>query len=294
MTVVTVIVADNSVPYLVKAIKTVAVYIHLNHLSSIKDSTHSMQGKEVPSLARFFISASNLFGGMAYLSAAEREHIKVLRLRQGEVFTVCDGSGTDYTCELSKNEDGELVGRVIEKKPSKGEPSVDVTVYAALAKGDKNETVIQKCVELGAHGIVIFPSARCIVKLENDAAILKKTDRWQKIALEAAKQCGRGIIPVVKYATSFELAVDMAAKAELPLFLYENENKLGIHDAIIAKKDAKTISIFTGPEGGFDDSEAVYAMENGMTSVTLGPRILRCETAPMCGVTAAMLLTGNL
>ena len=245
-------------------------------------------------MARFFVAASNLFGGAAYLNKTELEHIKVLRLRQGEVFTVCDGNGTDYTCELTKNEDGELVGRILDKQPSKGEPSVDVTVYAALAKGDRNEKVIQKCVELGAREIVIFPSARCIVKLEGDAATAKKADRWQKIALEAAQQCGRGIIPIVKYVTSFELAVDLAAGAELALFLYENEDRLGIHDAVVSHADAKTISIFTGPEGGFEPWEAEYAQKHGMTSVTLGPRILRCETAPMCGVVAAMLLTGNL
>ena len=245
-------------------------------------------------MARFFISASNLFGGIAYLSSAEREHIKVLRLRQGEIFTVCDGNGTDYTCSLSKTEDGELCGKIVETKPTASEPSVKVSVFAALAKGDKNETVIQKCVELGAFEIVIFPSARCVAKLSGSAAVLRKTDRWQKIALEAAKQSGRGIVPQVRYVDSFEDAVAMAVSVDLPLFLYENEDKLSIHDAITQKTDCKTISIFTGPEGGFEDSEAAYAVEKGLLSVTLGPRILRCETAPMCAVTAAMLLTGNL
>lgn len=245
-------------------------------------------------MARFFITASNLFGGVAYLSSAELEHIKVLRLRQGEIFTVCDGNGTDYTCSLSKTETGELCGKIIEAQPSQGEPTVDVTVYAALAKGDKNETVIQKCVELGAHEIVIFPSARCVARLSNVAAVIKKTDRWQKIALEAAKQSGRGIIPKVRYVNSFGEAVSLAVSSELPLFLYENENKLSIHTAITKNPDCKTIAVFTGPEGGFDESEVEFAVKQGMLSVTLGPRILRCETAPMCAVTAAMLLTGNL
>ncbi|MBE6949001.1 MAG: 16S rRNA (uracil(1498)-N(3))-methyltransferase [Ruminococcaceae bacterium] len=245
-------------------------------------------------MARFFITASNLFGGIAYLSSAELEHIKVLRLRQGEIFTVCDGSGNDYTCSLAKTDSGELCGKIIETKPSLGEPTVKVTVYAALAKGDKNETVIQKCVELGAHDIVIFPSARCVARLNGDSAVVKKTDRWQKIAMEAAKQSGRGIIPKVRYVDSFGEAVALAVSAELPLFLYENEDKLSIHTAITEKPDVKTISVFTGPEGGFEESEAAYAVEQGMLSVTLGPRILRCETAPMCAVTAAMLLTGNL
>jgi 16S rRNA (uracil1498-N3)-methyltransferase len=235
-----------------------------------------------------------MFGGIAYLSSAEREHIKVLRLRQGEIFTVCDGSGNDYTCKLEKTEDGNLCGRIIETQPSVGEPTVKVSVFAALAKGDKNETVIQKCVELGAHEINIFPSARCVSRINGAAAAAKKTERWQKIALEAAKQSGRGIIPQVRYVEEFNIAVAMAANAELPLFLYENEDKLGIHDAIMSHRDARTISVFTGPEGGFDDSEAAFAVEKGMLSVTLGPRILRCETAPMCAVTAAMLLTGNL
>lgn len=245
-------------------------------------------------MARFFISASNLLGGIAYLSSAELEHIKVLRLRQGEIFTVCDGSGNDYTCSLSKTEAGELCGKIIDAQPSQGEPTVDVTVYAALAKGDKNETVIQKCVELGAHDIVIFPSARCVARLDSSSAILKKTGRWQKIALEAAKQSGRGIIPQVRYVNSFDDAVELAVSADIPLFLYENENRLSIHTAITEHSGCKTISVFTGPEGGFEESEAEFAVSHGMLSVTLGPRILRCETAPMCAVTAAMLLTGNL
>lgn len=245
-------------------------------------------------MARFFISASNLFGGIAYLSSAEREHIKVLRLRQGEMFTVCDGNGNDYICSLSKTEDGELCGKIVEKQPTASEPSVKVSVFAALAKGDKNETVIQKCVELGAFEIIVFPSARCVARLSGSAAVLRKTDRWQKIALEAAKQSGRGIVPQVQFVDSFEEAVAMATGADLPLFLYENENKLSIRDAVAKKADCKTISVFTGPEGGFEDSEAAYAVEKGMLSVTLGPRILRCETAPVCAVTAAMLLTGNI
>ena len=170
-------------------------------------------------MARFFISASNMFGGIAYLSSAEREHIKVLRLRQGEIFTVCDGSGNDYTCKLEKTEDGDLCGRIIESQPSVGEPTVNVSVFAALAKGDKNETVIQKCVELGAHEIIIFPSARCVSRINGQAAALKKTERWQKISLEAAKQSGRGIVPQVRYVEDFNVAVAMAANAELPLFL---------------------------------------------------------------------------
>ena len=244
-------------------------------------------------MPRFFIAASNIFGGIAYINSRDAEHIRALRIRQGEAFTVCDGSGNDYSCVLTKiNEDG-AEAEILEKKPSDGEASVYCTVFAAFSKGDRMETAVQKCVELGAAHIVLFPSARCVSR-PDEKSLIKKTSRLQLIAEEAAKQSGRGIIPAVTTAASFEAAIRLAAAADLPLFCYEDERELPIRTAIESRPDAKTVSVVTGPEGGFEPSEARYASEAGMLSVTMGPRILRCETAPICALTAVMLLTGNL
>ena len=244
-------------------------------------------------MARFFIAASNVFGGMAYLSKEDADHIKVLRIRKGETFTVCDGEGTDYTCRLSEDGDDGYGVEIVDKAPSPGEPSVKCSVFAAFSKGDKMETVIQKCVELGASEIIVFPSKRCVSKPEG-AALLRKTDRWQKIAKEAAKQSERGVIPAVSVMPSYEAAVKKAAEAELPLFCYEDEKAFSLKTAMEQAGNVSSVSIFTGPEGGFEPSEAAFAVQCGMKSVTLGPRILRCETAPMCALSAVMLFTDNI
>ena len=123
--------------------------------------------------------------------------------------------------------------------------------------------------------------------------MLHKTGRLQKIAEEAAKQSGRGKIPPVVVAPSFEHMLAQAAKADLPLFFYEDETTCHLKNALETQPVAKTISLVTGPEGGFDPEEAELAVQNGMISVSLGPRILRCETAPIAALAAIMYHTEN-
>ena len=244
-------------------------------------------------MARFFVAASNIFGGIAYLNGEDLDHIKALRIRDGEMFTVCDGEGTDYSCVLSKVDRDSVEVQILEKMPSKGEPSTHCTVYIAYAKGDKTEHVVQKAVELGASEIVLFPSKRCVSRPEG-AALIKKTARYAKIAEEAAKQSGRGKIPAVITAPTYKAAIEMAVKADVPLFCYEDERELSLKTCIESAGEIKTVSVVTGPEGGFDPEEAALACEMGMKCVTMGPRILRCETAPLCALTAVMYATGNL
>lgn len=244
-------------------------------------------------MARFFVAASNIFGGIAYLNGEDLDHIKALRIRDGEMFTVCDGEGTDYSCVLSKVDRDTAEVQILDKAPSKGEPTVNCTVYMAYAKGDKIEHVVQKAVELGASEIVLFPSKRCVSRPEG-AAIIKKTARYSKIAEEAAKQCGRGRIPTVTTAPNYKTAIELASKADMPLFCYEDEKELSIRTCLEASPDMKTVSIVTGPEGGFEPEEAALAIDMGMKCVTMGTRILRCETAPLCALTAVMYSTGNL
>ena len=244
-------------------------------------------------MPRFFVTASNIFGGAAFLDAKETEHLRALRIRKGESFTVCDGAGTDYTCRLKElKADGAEV-EIVEKTQTASEPTIECTVYVAFAKGDRLETAVQKSVELGASEIVLYPSARCVSKPEG-LSVLKKTGRLQKIAEEAAKQSGRGKIPRVVVSPSFDKMIFQAVKADLPLFFYEDEAERHLSDALEAHLEIKTISIVTGPEGGFDPEEAAFAKDTGMISVSLGPRILRCETAPIAALSAIMYHTGNL
>ena len=128
----------------------------------------------------------------------------------------------------------------------------------------------------------------------DEVSLMRKLSRWQKIAEESAKQSGRCRSPRVSAAHSFETAVKFAAKSELPLFFYEEERVLCLKSVLEAHPDCKSVSIFTGPEGGFTPQEAEFTQKAGMLSVSLGPRILRCDTAPICGTAAVMLFSGNM
>ena len=240
-------------------------------------------------MIRFFASPSDISGGYIRLSEEDAAHIRSLRLRPTELFTVCDGEGADHICRLGEH--GATVAEIIETRRSRGEPSVSCCVYIALSKGHRLEYAVQKSVELGAAKIVIFSAARCVTVPGN---MEKRITRLRRIALETAKQSGRGRIPEITAAESFRLAVEDAARAHLRLFCYEEEEKRSLKEALESGGEICTVSIITGPEGGFEPDEARLAAESGMQTVTLGPRILRCETAPAAVLAAVMLHTGNM
>lgn len=243
-------------------------------------------------MPRFFM-AGDISGGLIRIDGRDAEHIKVLRLRPAEEFTICDGKGRDYICRLLSTKGQSLEAEILQTMPSEGEPTVSCTIYAAFPKGDKAETIIQKSVELGACAIIFFPSARCVSRPEG-AAVLKKCARWQKISEEAAKQSGRGIIPEVSALASFEDALAKASEAEMPLFFYEGDADYTVKQALETKSLYNTVSLVTGSEGGFEPSEVLRARESGMLISSMGRRILRCETAPLCALASVMFHTGNL
>ncbi len=242
-------------------------------------------------MPRFFIAGTNLAGGMAILRGRDAEHVRVLRLRPGEELTVCDGEGTDYRCRLVSSDKEQAEAEVLEVVRCPAEPSVAVTVLCGLPKGDKTDYIIQKCVEAGASEIAFFRSDRCVARPESPE---KKLERWQRIAEEAAKQSGRGIIPAVKWAGDLAGALDLAVKKDLALFLYETGEREALDQVLEANKDVKTAALITGPEGGFAEFEAKLAKIAGLHLCSMGERILRCETAPVVAVTALMYATGNL
>ena len=164
------------------------------------------------------------------------------------------------------------------ERQSNTEPPYSATLYQALVKGDKFDTVVQKAVECGVSRIVPFISERCVVRLSKSDCE-KKRLRWQRIAAEAAKQCGRGIIPEVAGLLSYDEMVSEASKAGIPLFCYEAEDMKSLPAVLLDKKEEKTVSIVIGSEGGFSVNEALKAKEGGLESVGLGKRILRTETA---------------
>lgn len=227
-------------------------------------------------MPRFFIEKGN--DERITITGDDAYHItKSLRMRPGENVTVCDGDGMEYSCVIEDS--GEVVNLKVEScKKSEVEPPYRAVVYQALVKGDKFDTVVKKAVECGAHEIIPFVSEFCVMKL-TPAECDKKRQRWQKIALEAAKQSGRAVVPVVGGLLSFKEMLESASKCDVPLFLYESEKKNKIGETLKSAQKHDTVAIVVGSEGGFSDKEADSAVSAGLISVGLGPRILRTETA---------------
>ena len=242
-------------------------------------------------MPRFFIAGTNLLGGTAIIRGRDAEHVRVLRLKPGEDMILCDGQGTDYKCRLVRADKEEAECEVIEVVPCPAEPSVKVTVLCGLPKGDKTDYIIQKCVEAGAEEILFFRSKRCVAKPELPE---KKLERWQRISEEAAKQSGRGVIPRVGWVGEFADALNEAVQKDLGLFLYETGERESLDAVLNANREVRTLALITGPEGGFAPFEADLARITGLHICSMGQRILRCETAPVVALTAAMYATGNL
>ena len=244
-------------------------------------------------MPRFFMAGSNIAGGIAVISGQDADHVRVLRMKLGEKLVISDGEGTDYNCVLSRMGDNIIEARVLDSLPSPAEPSVRCTVLVGFSKGDRSDYTVQKSVESGASEIVFFPCERCVSRPDGKS-LDKKVLRWQRIAEEAAKQAGRGIIPVVTAVSDFASAINLAIKTDLPLFLYETGERVPLKQALKNTVPLTSAAIMTGPEGGFEPFEAELARHAGMMICSMGPRILRCETAPVTALTSIMYATGNL
>ena len=231
-------------------------------------------------MPRFFIRANQIEDGVVTLLGDDAHHIsRSLRMAVGDEISVLDDTGTEYTCRLFKIRDEVCVADIISSKEGKTELCAEVSLYMGYPKGDKLEIVIQKAVELGASRIIPFESSRC-VKRPNPEKAEKQGKRLSKIAEEAAKQCGRSRLPEVLPPISFKAAISEARDAELCLFCYEGDGAVSLKSALSSAKSPKSISVMVGCEGGFSKEEAEAAIGVGLTAVNLGPRILRCETAP--------------
>ena len=240
-------------------------------------------------MIRFFVTPQELSAPTHTLTGENAKHAKVLRLKAGEEVLLCDGAGTESLCTVVDPES--LTLQVGECRPSASEARVRVSVYMAFPKADKLEHVIQKATELGAAEIVAFPSARCVSR-PDEKSICKKLERWQKIAASAAEQSGRGVIPEVLVMASYEKALERASKAEKAILFYEHEDTVTLRSALESGA-YKTISLLTGPEGGLEEREVSQALTAGLIVCTLGKRILRCETAPLCALSAVMYAAGE-
>ncbi len=242
-------------------------------------------------MTRFFVTPEEMQPDFLVLTGENAKHAKVLRLKCGENVLVCDGMGRECVCTVSDVSEGQISLVVSDRRESETEADVRVSVYMAFPKADKLEHVIQKATELGAYEIVAFPSARCVSR-PDDKSLKKKLERWQKIAASAAEQSGRGRIPEVLVLPSYQQALERAAQADKAILFYENEEARTLH-ASLSQSSWNTVSILTGPEGGLEPGEVEKARNSGLEVCTLGKRILRCETAPLCALSAIMYHAGE-
>ena len=241
-------------------------------------------------MPRFFADINNVGEDSLVIDGGDAVHIgRSLRMRLGDEITVCC-QGMEYQCEILRISDESVECKIITKYKGNTEPNIDLTLFQALPKSDKMDFIVQKAVELGANKIVPVLTERCVSR-PNAKSFEKKLERFNKIALEAAKQCGRCIVPEVCSMVDFDKAVEMLLQTDCPLICYEkggkNLSQAGLSQGI-------SVGVFIGSEGGFEPSEAEKCIDNGITPIGLGSRILRCETAPVAAISIIMNLTGNM
>lgn len=213
--------------------------------------------------------------------------IKVVRLRVGEKIRVSTSCGNNYICSVSEVLDKEMMVSVVEEVPSTELPN-KIYLFQAIPKGDRMETIIEKCVELGAYEIVPVEMKNCVVKLDEKKR-KTRVQRYQNIAKSAAEQSKRSIIPSIHPVMNFKEALEYAKEMDMILLPFESKNGMkDTYDALAQIKKGQSIAVFIGPEGGFDESEISASMDFA-TLISLGHRILRTDTAAICSLSMLML-----
>ena len=241
---------------------------------------------------RFYVSSNQITDNLIRITGSDVNHIKnVLRMKPGEELIICNGQGKDCYCIINTVSEQEILAEVNSIKDTGTELKTKITLFQGLPKQDKMELIIQKAVELGVHEIVPVMTKRVIVKLDDKKKEEKKLERWQAIAEGAAKQSGRGIIPVVKPVQAYSEALRNCADLELGLVPYENAKGMQFTREIMnSLEQYSSVGVIIGPEGGFEDAEIRQAVQKGLHPISLGRRILRTETAGLAILSMMVLM----
>ena len=243
---------------------------------------------------RFFVSPQAIKENRVVLRGLIVHQIRdVLRMRPGDEIVLLDNSGWAHRTELVTIDRDAVRGHVTEKWKLDTEPATRITLYQGLLKGQKFEWVLQKGTEIGVSAFVPVLAARCVIGTVNDVSAAR-IERWEKIIVEAAEQAGRAALPHLSSAMLFAQACAQAGAVDLALIPWEGEHSHGLSEALQDIPKSKGISLFIGPEGGFTEEEIATAKERGVTPVSLGPRILRAETAGLAAASAILYALGDL
>ena len=231
---------------------------------------------------RFFVDKKNINieNNTCIIEGEDVKHIsKVLRCRIGEELEVCDNNNNEYICEITNIDKNQVELNIVEKVDIQRESDLKIKVYQGLPKGPKMEMILQKLTEVGVDEIILVQTKRTVVKVD-DKKEDKKLERWERIIYEAAKQSKRGKIPTLRGVLTFKEALADMKENDFNIAPYENEKTKSIKQAIKGV-NINNIGIFVGPEGGFEETEIEAIEDIGGQSVSLGPRILRTETASL-------------
>lgn len=253
---------------------------------------------------RFFVEPEhlNLDDRTLYIDGEDVKHIsKVLRYGQGDEIEVCDSNGHEYICRIESIDKTRIDLSIVNEVDINRESRIRVSLYQGVPKSTKMDIILQKLTEAGVDEIVLVNTKRSVVNIKGDKAD-KKFDRWERIIYEAAKQCKRGMIPKLRGILSFKEALEDMSKNDINICPYEEEKSLGIKEAlqtgqvkkILENKDEVRVGIFIGPEGGFAEEENEMVKAAGISSVTMGPRIFRTETASIVATAITLYELGDI
>ena len=232
-------------------------------------------------MPRFYVPQPQIKNEMLRIEGDEVRHIRrVLRLKAGDEIIVFDGSGKEYEGTIVEERPSSVVIRIQNIFSSKKESHLEITLAQSLLKGEKMDYLIQKATELGVKKIIPFFSSRSVPLLEKSGR-LKRHHRWERIAIEASKQCGRGVVPKIEPLQGYSEMLQSVSPDPLRLILWEREGT-NLKEVLGKSIGKKEIFFIIGPEGGFSQEEIEEANKAGFLRVTLGRRILRAETASLC------------
>ncbi|MBP2033034.1 16S rRNA (uracil1498-N3)-methyltransferase [Clostridium algifaecis] len=244
---------------------------------------------------KFFVSKDNIVNNTAYISGEDVKHIyKVLRLEAGDKISINNCEGEEFLAEIESVNKEQVQARIIEKLLLNNESKLDIYLFQGFPKASKMDLIVQKATELGVKKIIPVFTERVVVK--NKQGESKKVDRWRRISKEACKQCKRSVIPEIECPLEFDDMLKILPDMDLILVPYENEENLGIKklSSYIDRDKIKKIAIIIGSEGGFSEEEITCLKDLGANIVTLGPRILRTETAGFVAISLLMYEFGDL
>jgi len=243
---------------------------------------------------RFFVSPQAIRDERVMLRGSLVHQIRdVLRMHPGDHIVLLDNSGWAHRVELVTIDRDTVRGRVIEKWRLETEPATRITLYQGLLKGQKFEWVLQKGTEIGIVAFVPVLTERCVIGTVNGVSDAR-VERWERIIVEAAEQAGRAALPHLSHVMLFAHACEQAGRAGLALIPWEGEHSRGLRETLQNVPKSREISLLIGPEGGFAEEEIAAAQDRGVAPVSLGPRILRAETAGLAAAAAILFELGDL